>query len=423
MNHEHHQTLWKQACDILDLNDRGSYTVPTKGLYPFQWNWDSCLTALGQSHINEERAWREIQTLFDNQWPDGMVPHIVFHEHDDGYFPGPDVWSTGRPVPTSGITQPPVAGFCVNRLYERAKDTSLAIQQASTLVPQINRWHHWFYQCRDPKGTGLIALLHPWEAGRDNSVDWDDAFERVPTDGVGSYVRRDTTHANPEHRPTQGQYDRYLWLLQHFRSLDWDNSVLHDASPFQVVDPGFNALLIRSCTDLATLADAIGMTDIAEQNRQRAAKALTALDSLWSDQHGQYVCFDRVANCAIDSASIGGLIPAVASIPKHRSNAIAQRIDRISAHSRFLVASHDPEDGRFDADRYWRGPAWLIINYLLADGLAHAGETAMSKRIIASSLDLIENGGFAEYHDPISGDPCGGASFTWTAAMVMEFLS
>ena len=39
--------LRKLAAEILNENDReGRYTVPTKGLYPFQWNWDSCLTAL-----------------------------------------------------------------------------------------------------------------------------------------------------------------------------------------------------------------------------------------------------------------------------------------------------------------------------------------------------------------------------------------
>ena len=100
-------TLFDRAAEILRENDHGTYTVPTHGLYPFQWNWDSCLTALGQAHIDEARAWTEIETLFDHQWEDGMVPHIVFHKHDDGYFPGPDVWATGRAVPTSGITQPP----------------------------------------------------------------------------------------------------------------------------------------------------------------------------------------------------------------------------------------------------------------------------------------------------------------------------
>jgi uroporphyrinogen-III synthase len=61
----------------------------------------------------------EVETLMAHQWPDGMVPHIVFHEKDDGYFPGPDVWQTGRPTPTSGITQPPVLGMVLEQLYLR----------------------------------------------------------------------------------------------------------------------------------------------------------------------------------------------------------------------------------------------------------------------------------------------------------------
>lgn len=100
----------EQAFAVLKENDRGTYTVPTKGLYPFQWNWDSCLTALGLAALDEGRAWTEIETLLANQWPDGMVPQIVFHVPSDTYFPGPDVWQTGRPTPTSGITQPAVAG-------------------------------------------------------------------------------------------------------------------------------------------------------------------------------------------------------------------------------------------------------------------------------------------------------------------------
>jgi len=155
MNPEERQTLWQRASDILKLNDRGDYTVPTSGLYPFQWNWDSCLVALGQKHLDEARAWREINTLFDHQWPDGMVPHIVFHQHDDGYFPGPDVWGTNRTVPTSGITQPPVAGFAVKRLFDMAKDKSLARRRAGELIAKIDRWHEWFYANRDPGNDHL----------------------------------------------------------------------------------------------------------------------------------------------------------------------------------------------------------------------------------------------------------------------------
>ena len=417
------QHMIDQAKAVMRKNDRGSYTVPTHGLYPFQWNWDSALSALGFAHFDEARAWTELETLFAHQWEDGMVPHIIFHHHDDGYFPGPDVWATGRPVPTSGITQPPVAGFAARRIFERARDKALAAEKARILLPQIHAWHKWFFANRDPQGTGLVAIIHPWESGRDNSVDWDAAFERVPTDGVKPFTRRDTSHANPAHRPTDEQYKRYIWLVQKFRSLGWDNTKLHDASPFQIVDPGFNAILIRSCADLAVLADTLGENEIAAQSRAMAAKAIAAMETLWSDKRGQYLCFDRAIGALVDSPSIGGILAAFAPIPQERAKAIANRIDLLAQSCNYLVPSHDPTAPEFDALRYWRGPIWLIVNYMISDGLGHAGETAMADRINRDCLRLIEKSGFAEYYGPINAEPCGGDAFTWTAAMVIEILS
>lgn len=408
---------------ILRENDRGSYTVPTKGLYPFQWNWDSCLTALGFAHFDEARAWTEIDTLFAHQWEDGMVPHIVFHVQDDGYFPGPDVWRTGRTVPTSGITQPAVAGFALRRLHERAEDKAAAEARARALLPKVAAWHEWFFRCRDPEGTGLVAIIHPWESGRDNSIDWDAALDRVSTEGVKPFTRRDTQHANPEHRPTQAQYERYIALVQTFRDLGWDNDKLHDGSPFRVVDPGFNAILIRSCMDLAAVADALGETATAERSRNLAERGLAALDTLWSDTYGQYLCFDRAAGALVESPSIGGLLPVFAAVPRARAASIAGRIGKLAEQVRYMVPSHDPSTPGYDGKRYWRGPLWLIVNYMIADGLRAAGEAKTSERIVRDSLELIDRSGFAEYYDPISGEPCGGGRFTWTAAMVIEFLT
>lgn len=413
----------ERAKAVLSKNDRGTYTVPTHGLYPFQWNWDSALSAIGFAHFNEARAWTEIETLFAHQWDDGMVPHIIFHELDDGYFPGPDVWATGRRVPTSGITQPPVAGFAARRIFGRARDKVLAAEKARALLPRIHAWHKWFFACRDPQRTGLVAIIHPWESGRDNSVDWDAAFERVPTDGVDPFTRRDTSHANPEHRPTDEQYKRYIWLVQRFRNLGWDNTKLHDASPFQIVDPGFNAILIRSCADLADLAETLGETEIAAQSRALADKAIAAMETLWSDALGQYVCYDRALGAPVDSPSIGGILAAFAPIPQVRARALSDRIDTLAASCNYLVPSHDPTAPEFDALRYWRGPIWLIVNYMIADGLENAGETAMADRINADCLRLIEKSGFAEYYGPMDAEACGGNAFTWTAAMVIEILS
>ncbi|MCH2250101.1 MAG: hypothetical protein MK042_09915, partial [Cognatishimia sp.] len=94
MSNHDNAALDARARDILIANDRGGYTIPTEGLYPYQWNWDSAFCGWGFSTFDVERAWQEFDTLFSGQWPNGMVPHILFRQNDPDYFPGPDVWGT-----------------------------------------------------------------------------------------------------------------------------------------------------------------------------------------------------------------------------------------------------------------------------------------------------------------------------------------
>ena len=415
--------MLSEAERILRLNDKGGYTVPTHGLYPFQWNWDSCLTAVGQASFDESRAWLEIETLVAHQWEDGMVPHIVFHVENDGYFPGPAVWGTGRRTPTSGITQPSVMGLVIEQLWRRGSKTEALKSRCRELVFAANRWHAWFYTCRDTRDTGLVALLHPWESGRDNSCDWDVALAAVQAENVTPYTRRDTQHVDASQRPTKFEYDRYIALVELFRACNWDNTKLHDASPFQVVDPGFNAILIHSDQALARLAADIGETAISEMAEARASRALQAMDTLWSADKGQYVAYDRIKQQPVDSASIGGLLPVLVLPAGHPNQAhICKSIGRILDLAPYGVASHDPEDARFDSKRYWRGPSWLVVNYLLIKGLLQNEQPALAERIRQASLRSIAKSGCAEYYDPHTAEPLGGKTFTWTAAMVIEFL-
>ena len=169
----------QQAIEILRRNDRGGYTVPTAtGLYPAQWNWDSCLVALGLAEFDEPRAVAELDTLFNGQWPDGMVPHTLFHGDDSSYFPNASVWQAGPTRRSSGITQPLVAATVVRRLFERSSDPPIRSRLAA-LTPKLFAWHRWCYAARDPHGTGLVSIIHPWESGMDNSPLWDDALVAV----------------------------------------------------------------------------------------------------------------------------------------------------------------------------------------------------------------------------------------------------
>jgi hypothetical protein len=236
---------------ILTENDRGGYTIPAKGLYPYQWNWDSALVALGWATLNEGRAWEELEKLFSAQWEDGLVPHIVFHQPSPTYFPGPEIWgSVQQPMGSTGITQPPVAAITVRNLYETAVNKDLALQKAKELFPRILAWHRWFQSARDPEGTGLVATLHPWESGMDNSPAWDDALHNVPVDQIPPYVRQDLGHVDSAMRPKKDEYDRYLTLLYRFRAVNYDCKQLYFLSPFRVTDLCTNSVLYRANLDL-----------------------------------------------------------------------------------------------------------------------------------------------------------------------------
>ncbi len=422
--------LRARALSVLAANDRVTYTVPSGLLYPFQWNWDSCFVALalqtvGSPSEGEDRAWRELETLTRHQWTDGMIPHIVFHTDHDGYFPGPSFWGTecSSPAgtPTSGITQPPVLGLVLEQLWSRSSQDDSARLRCRALVEAVNRWHRWFGLARDPQATGLVSILHPWEAGRDNSVDFDRALASVPITDLPAYERRDTTVVAEAERPTDDDYDRYIALVVLFRGLGWDAAALHDASPFRVVDPGFNAILLASDRALARLGPAVGHPEIGDEAARRAAIGLDALSELWSPDRGQFVCRDRRSNLLVDNASIGGLLPVlVLDRDDVRLHHLCTQIEEWLQLAPFGVASQHPADAGFDPQRYWRGPTWLITNHLLAMGLRRTGRDDLADRIAGSSRSLLERSGFAEYYDPLTGAGLGGSTFSWTAAMAIE---
>ncbi|MEL6183656.1 MAG: hypothetical protein AAFU79_03460, partial [Myxococcota bacterium] len=162
-----------RAKAILQKNDRGGYTVPTEGMYPHQWNWDSALVALGFATFDRSRAVRELETLFEGQWSTGMVPHIIFRADDPRYYPGPSVWRAGSSPPSSGISQPPVAASVAWTLWQDAEERER--RRLEVLFPRVLAWHRWFRDARDPEGRGVVVTVHPWETGRDNSPEWDEA--------------------------------------------------------------------------------------------------------------------------------------------------------------------------------------------------------------------------------------------------------
>lgn len=431
-------SLHLRASRVLNGNWTGTSTVPSRGLYPHQWSWDSAFIAIGLRHLSPLRAQTELETLLGAQWADGRVPHIVFNPSVplDAYFPSPDFWRSStagraagapRTVQTSGIVQPPVHALAVWLVHRADPGLSRARSFLPRMYPRLAAWHRYLLHRRDLGGGGLASVVHPWEQGMDNSPCWDAPLSRVTPAPARSFRRADLAHGAPEDRPTDLDYGRYVRLATDYR----DRGYADGGGAFAVEDPAFNALLIASEHALAEIAQELGAAGTARHAR---AERLTAalVDRLWDPDEGLFFCRDERGgpdgrgSGLIPERGVAGLLPLILpTLPRE----IAATLVRTAGGPHFglgastrLTPSYDLTGDAFDPHRYWRGPAWFNTNWLLERGLRLHGEQGRADALRTALLDTAGESGFAEYVDPYTGEACGALGFSWTAALTLDLL-
>ncbi len=401
----------ERATAVLDGNWLGSSTVPSRSLYPHQWSWDSAFIAIGLRRRSPARARRELLTLFSAQWRDGRVPHILFNPDTppEAYFPGPDFWRARR---TSGLVQPPVHARAVLAVHEAEPDRTFL----ATLYPKLRAWHEYLRGSRDAGGHGLAAIVHPWESGMDNSPAWDGPLALV-TPSAG-FVRRDLQHGAVADRPSDEDYGRYVRLAADYRDRGYQGF-----GDFVVEDPGFNAILADAELALAEIADALGLPAAAATHRESAARVAKAMqETLWNN--GFFFARDVRTGALTRAHTCAGLLPLLlpdlAVAPALLATATGPRFRLGSVHG---VPSHDLTAPDFDPGRYWRGPSWANVGWLVRQGLLRHGEHALAARLAADLVETASRTDFAEYVDPLTGAGHGARSFGWTAALTLDLLA
>ncbi len=441
----------EQAQQILKENDRGGYTIPSDKLYPFQWNWDSVFCALGFSFFDLPRAWQEIENLLGAQWPNGMVPHIVFHKDDPNYFPGPKVWGSpwgsssgvSPSCPTSCYSQPPVLASVLRHLVEK-DNYNKANDQARELYEKTLLWHGWWMKERRDEKTGMIYVVHPWESGRDNSIDFDGGMKGVRVAQQGSAIknkRRDTNFVDNSQRPTEEDYKKFLTILENHKSKDWDYKEMR-RGPFCVTDVGIFFILLRAHHDLLFLAekwnDKAAQVKLRQWIKEMEASSVFYWNAKIKSFAAKNLLTDEFSEVISNSAFLFWYSKLSAKEEmSEKSKVMLENLKLISEQAEFLVPSADPRHGKFDPKRYWRGPVWAIMNFMIAKGLskglgerlsegvskkAEVTEEFFHKKIKGDTLGVIEKSAFYEYYSPVDGSPLGGQRFSWTAAIYLAMV-
>ncbi len=440
-----HEALAARAGAVLRQNDMGVWTKAAPSLYPHQWSWDSAFIAIGLAHADTRRAADEILCLLRRQWTTGKVPHIVFNPNapPDSYFPGPEHWAAAAesseappgPAQTSGLCQPPVHAIAARRILEVAERRDEGIEDARRFLreayPRLLAWHRYLATYRDPEGSGLVTIYHPWESGTDNSPRWFEALERVEVGEGLAYERLDLQHVkDPSERPTRETYDRFIWLVELIKRTGCDDRVVHATSPFLVKDVLMSAILVRANEALLEVAELVGAPDEDKEKISAwISRGHEGLAGRWDPDLGLCLDYDLRAECSLATRTVAGLSPLISgSGTAEQRRTLLANLDAafFAGNPKLrwpLPPSTSPGEPRFHPRSYWRGPVWPVMNWLLWWSLERSGEEERAARLRLASLEQLADGRFGEYYEPFTGEPLGSEDQSWTAAVVLDWLA
>ena len=409
----------KIAKEVLINNRRSGYTLPTNNeLYPAQWNWDSAFIALGYSYFNMEYAIEELEKLISGQWEDGMIPHILFHDNDESYFPNHKTWDCGNKVPSSGITQPPIIATIIKKIVDQNKLDKSQMKRMEIIIKKLKKYLDWFYNYRDTNKIGLAAIIHPWESGLDNSPIWDGPLDKVKIEENLKYERRDLNVSRSSNRPLKKDYDGYITLLNQFKKNKYNPSKIVNDSMFNVIDIGFNSILIRATKDLVEISKKFNLdfTDL----KNKISKSEESLIKFYKDEDQSFFSYDFKNHNLIKVDAISNYFILFANLEnKEINNKIIDKLKKYNSQKDYFFTTVNPKDKTFEETRYWRGPVWINSNWIIYQGLINKDKN-FSELLKNKTLELLENKNFHEYYNFKNGDCLGANNFSWSAALYLD---
>jgi hypothetical protein len=363
------------AARVLDRawNNSLGYCKPNRRSYPHLWLWDSCFHAIAWFALGDARGTRELEAVFVGQLPDGFLPHMRY---------GRRTYPRGPLKGVSSFTQPPVYA----RALKAGADAGFPASDELLDHAQRALTALWRDRLRD----GLLVIVHPWEAGTDDSPRWDSWV------GSSDWNRRVWT-----------TFDRTLLKRTVFSA----SGAAIDSPDFVVAPASFNAIAADAAT---TLGEMLGDADWTERGRALAAAldeaAWDPSEALWAD-----VAFTG-GGASVAIPTMDAALPAMCTPDPAKA---AAALDQLTDPTRFgapygprFVPASQPS---YNPMEYWRGPAWPQLNYLAAHAARRCGHDALVAEIGRLTKRACLRAGFAEYWNAETGRGLGARPQSWAA--------
>jgi glycogen debranching enzyme len=387
-----------------------SYIAPALKTYPFQFFWDTCFHVILLARLGEcEQAKRNLRSLFSMQEDNGFVGHMIFWEQvlprrrSDVMQARPSFQAL-RPH-MSALIQPPFGAIALHALFEASGDRVYL----GELYARLKRQHEWLARERDFDGDGLLSIISPFESGMDWKPSYDEAL---------GYAQRRT----PARLLTSSLYWKGVGVdLSNFVRR-YDLARIRQRGRFLVKDAGVNAAYAVALQCMEKLAPIAG--DDPRVYATRRARVLEGMMRLMYDR-ADAAFYDvqephsrklRVRTPTIlFPLAIDELEPAVAA------RLVDAHFDRDGFRAAFPLPSVERGDPAFRAEPsqlIWRGPTWAYMDWFLFHALRKRGFAGQAAALRRSLAALVQQSGFREYYNPLTGEGGGAEEFTWSGLLL-----
>ncbi|MDE0668821.1 MAG: hypothetical protein OXI48_07310 [bacterium] len=363
----------------VDVPPGGGYTAPNRVRYPWQWLWDSCFHALIWAELGDDRGLDELAQILGAADASGCVPHMAYQLDPRHHA---DFW--GR-AGVSSITGPPLYGHALAELVRRGAHVPerLTAAAAAGLEFLLHR------RARHAE-SGLVLLCHPWESGADDDPRWDDFCE-------GGFDERRWFEAK----------GTLLGTIQ--RSAG--GSPLHNPK-FAAASAGFSALVAFNALELA---DATGALETAA-----ARRLADAARDRWDGDLCSYTDTGDAEAGSGRARTVYGLLGLLVESDAERTAAVAAALTDSGAYGgAFGPTGVHRAEPAFAAGRYWRGPSWPQLNYLLWLGLRRTGQHEAAETVALATVAGATRSGLAEYWDSDDGTGLGAVPQSWAGLCLL----
>jgi putative isomerase len=201
-----------------------------------------------------------------------------------------------------------------------------------------------------------------------------------------------------------------------------DNNPAVSAQPAGVTEGvDLQCYLYREYVALSILADQLGRASEAAAYRKKAAALMALVQTkMWSAADGIFLNINSTTGQFVRVKTWTNFVPLWAGIATPAQGRTMIREHLLNPRefwSAYGVRTLAPDEPLYNPrSGYWRGPIWVISNYLLMHGLINYGYRKEAQELAVRTVsllvhDLHATGGMNECYDPDNGEPAAGGHF------------